>query len=353
MATPTVDEDLRTLAKEMLDRQNEWTRSRSLLYEVHDKLKHEGDRLSQIIDEYTSRQILRLQEIDSHTSGWTQRSKRFDTLVNVFRLAKDREAADWASMKRIEESHYRCSLLRFPKGFTGPDYLSRGGEPWKGFKPEKKATEDGSAGPHQSPHTPKDQGRSRSRGRSDPETPRDGASSPPGTASQTPGASHGRRRARSGPSAGPPKDGKEEPKQASKSSFKPPRPKSFMAKAREHAAMMPTPATLSEWLTKCEAIFTDYSAATSFPDPPAWPCVKPACRANEGQRALRACDCNLTFLYGMIHESTRSDTLKAHRISFHPDKFSVSSPELRDEFKGKAQELFVVVNRLLEERKGR
>lgn len=96
------------------------------------------------------------------------------------------------------------------------------------------------------------------------------------------------------------------------------------------------------WRSEVEAAVADYANMSSFPDPPAvGTCHNPSCAQNAGSRKLKACPCQVE------HVIKEADLLlKPARAAFHPDKFAVCRHSEKEVFVAKAQEMFVVINRL-------
>jgi hypothetical protein len=105
---------------------------------------------------------------------------------------------------------------------------------------------------------------------------------------------------------------------------------------------------LSAWNLAANEALQDRTTMTTFPDPPASVCSKERCRLECGQRALDACECNIEAALKLDPEFPES--LKAARIRWHPDKFTVCPEENVELFKKKAAEIFIVVNKLFEAR---
>ncbi|KAM0723666.1 hypothetical protein Q7P37_000654 [Cladosporium fusiforme] len=108
----------------------------------------------------------------------------------------------------------------------------------------------------------------------------------------------------------------------------------------------PTPrlnrTTASEWLKEAQEMFTDYVNITEFPEVPIKNCAQLACANTTTSRALKACPCNIREALQRLSK----EQLKKLRVGFHPDKFGRCAEELREDFKKKAEEVFVVVNEM-------
>jgi hypothetical protein len=113
-------------------------------------------------------------------------------------------------------------------------------------------------------------------------------------------------------------------------------------RARKSGTSMPP----SAWKIACDKALSDRSTMTSFPDPPYSSCAKRGCGITRNQRTLRACQCNIAAALQQDPEYPAS--LKAERLRWHPDKFSVCPEEHRLVFQAKAKEIFVVANHLYE-----
>ncbi|KAK4557059.1 hypothetical protein LTR86_006040 [Recurvomyces mirabilis] len=96
------------------------------------------------------------------------------------------------------------------------------------------------------------------------------------------------------------------------------------------------------FLAAAEKAFANYAAMTTFPEPPAAPCYK--CQADAQQRALQACEHNIRSTFSSLPAAK----LKSWRAKFHPDRCcAIADPKLREECKGKAQEVFVVLSEMI------
>ncbi|KAH9842284.1 hypothetical protein Tdes44962_MAKER07604 [Teratosphaeria destructans] len=91
--------------------------------------------------------------------------------------------------------------------------------------------------------------------------------------------------------------------------------------------------------------FKNYTAMTTFPDPPAEPCKRVACHI--ATRALKACPCNIKKCFAGL----RVRDLKAERGKWHPDRFSKcqGGKTAVVEMQTKAQEIFTVIGDLYDE----
>jgi hypothetical protein len=132
------------------------------------------------------------------------------------------------------------------------------------------------------------------------------------------------------------------PGQSSSSSSKKPQ---FKASNPSPQPMpMPTPAdVIASFHTKAQHAFADCGAMTSFPEPPAFPCLKLACVESKKTRALQACPCNIKKAF-----QAPGVDLKKSRLQWHPDRFGRCPEAVRESFKLKAHEVFVVVKDLYE-----
>ncbi|KAK4570368.1 hypothetical protein LTR86_002448 [Recurvomyces mirabilis] len=92
---------------------------------------------------------------------------------------------------------------------------------------------------------------------------------------------------------------------------------------------------------KAKEALADYGSILVFPDPPSEPCGNVSCAATAPTRALRACRCNIMRVFFGISD------LKKVRRSWHPDRFSAEKPEVREEYKKKAGEIFVVLSEMI------
>jgi hypothetical protein len=106
---------------------------------------------------------------------------------------------------------------------------------------------------------------------------------------------------------------------------------------------------LSNWKHVADKALQDRATMRVFPDPPASYCGKERCSLQRVQRALDACECVIEAALKLDPEYTES--LKAARVQWHPDKFQVCPEEYVELFKKKAAEIFIVANSLIEEGK--
>lgn len=108
------------------------------------------------------------------------------------------------------------------------------------------------------------------------------------------------------------------------------------------ASGRPTPAGIARYFACLDFVFANYASLTEFPEPPAFPCANLECRARSSVRKLSACICNIRVVFA-------DRNLKAERLRWHPDKFSSVLSEVREEWQGKAREMFVLLDALYRE----
>lgn len=101
-----------------------------------------------------------------------------------------------------------------------------------------------------------------------------------------------------------------------------------------------------EWHATCTSALKSHKTLTSFPSPVAWPCHISECATLASQRTLRACSHNIVDAC----DGLTKRQLKIYRTLFHPDKFSVCRAEEREKWKEMANEVFVVLGELWEEK---
>jgi hypothetical protein len=114
----------------------------------------------------------------------------------------------------------------------------------------------------------------------------------------------------------------------------------------QRPSQLAIPKPPSGWKLACDKVLSDRWTMMSFPGPPYFSCENKACVVTRKQRALKACQCNITDAFQRDPEYPES--LKAERLRWHPDKFSVCLEEYRLVFQAKAEEIFVVANHLYE-----
>jgi hypothetical protein len=105
--------------------------------------------------------------------------------------------------------------------------------------------------------------------------------------------------------------------------------------------------TAAKWRPTVSIALVDRSTMTVFPDPPSRWCPDLTCRKNSSTRKLAACPHNLEKT--LSADPAFPDSLKVERLRWHPDKFSKCPEDVRELFRAKASEIFVVVNRLYQQ----
>lgn len=108
-----------------------------------------------------------------------------------------------------------------------------------------------------------------------------------------------------------------------------------------------TSKSASQWLEEAQEAFKDYTSIANFPDPPAKRCDELACIRSITSRSLKACPCNIRKCL----KNASEEQLKKLRLGFHPDRYERCAENVREEFKRKAQEVFVVVESVYREKK--
>lgn len=103
----------------------------------------------------------------------------------------------------------------------------------------------------------------------------------------------------------------------------------------------------SQWLEEAQEAFKDYTSIANFPDPPAKRCDELACIRSVTSRSLKACPCYIRKCLNNASE----EQLKKLRLGFHPDRYERCAENVREGFKRKAQEVFVVVESVYREKK--
>lgn len=106
-----------------------------------------------------------------------------------------------------------------------------------------------------------------------------------------------------------------------------------------------TPSRYQVWISTVEEDFKDYTILSSFPSPSASACSKPTCKSET--RALAAC----AFDIRQCLRHLTASQLKDLRVLFHPDKFSKRREYVVEDFKKKANAVFVVINAMYNETK--
>jgi hypothetical protein len=104
---------------------------------------------------------------------------------------------------------------------------------------------------------------------------------------------------------------------------------------------------LRAWKERCDQAFANRSTMVGFPEPPAVECSLGSCARAAQHSELSVCKCAIQSAFSLL-PSLFPQGLKNERLRWHPDKFSVCSDLVRDEFRSKASELFVVVNAMYE-----
>ncbi|KAK4496035.1 hypothetical protein PRZ48_013304 [Zasmidium cellare] len=108
-----------------------------------------------------------------------------------------------------------------------------------------------------------------------------------------------------------------------------------------------------EWHLTCKKVLKAHSKLEDFPSPVAWDCAyhevcyltQPHPR-NEAARSLRACEHNIRDACDLLTKRQ----LKKYLAMFHPDRFSSVCEDKREEWKVMANEVFVVLSELWEEK---
>lgn len=99
----------------------------------------------------------------------------------------------------------------------------------------------------------------------------------------------------------------------------------------------------NDWLSRCANFLANKQHATSFPDPPSWPCT--ICREND---ILKACKHTIERLYRASGKDLRG-LLKEERLKWHPDRLSVCPPPTGEAIRAKAAEMFKIIKSLSDE----
>ena len=114
-----------------------------------------------------------------------------------------------------------------------------------------------------------------------------------------------------------------------------------IAKSQQRAADDRT--LYRQWLAQCEALLSCREAMIRFPDPPSLPCSS-KCLPNP---PLKACPCTIERLY-RASGADICTKLREEKIRWHPDRFARCPEPSRKEITEKAQELFKIVQILLD-----
>lgn len=123
------------------------------------------------------------------------------------------------------------------------------------------------------------------------------------------------------------------------------RPRPDVQRRSPAVSPVATPSRYQVWISTVEEAFKDYTTLSSFPSPPASSCSKPTCKSET--RALAACACDIRQCLGHLTASQVKDL----RVLFHPDKFSKCREDLVEDFKKKANAVFIVINAMYGEMK--
>jgi hypothetical protein len=114
-----------------------------------------------------------------------------------------------------------------------------------------------------------------------------------------------------------------------------------IAKSQQRAADDRT--LYRQWLAQSEALLSCREEMTRFPDPPIWPCASKCPR----DPTLKACPCTIERLY----RASGSDLwtkLEKEKTKWHPDRFARCPEASRKEITEKAQEMFKIIQNLLD-----
>ena len=99
-----------------------------------------------------------------------------------------------------------------------------------------------------------------------------------------------------------------------------------------------------QWLCQCDALLSCREDMTRFPEPPFWPCSS-GCQPNG---VLKACPHSIKRLFQASGVDLHG-LLEKERLKWHPDKFERCPDSSREQLKAKAEEMFKIVQALLDD----
>ncbi|KAK5114588.1 hypothetical protein LTR85_010165 [Meristemomyces frigidus] len=98
--------------------------------------------------------------------------------------------------------------------------------------------------------------------------------------------------------------------------------------------------TVNAYHTATKVAFSDYSALTAFPSPPAALCSKPSCLQSKKERVLEACPCNIRDTFSGLN----GKEFKQAKMNFLSDRFRKAPEAIRADCQAKAKEVYAVLD---------